>query len=258
MGDFGIRISSGVIGLIVLIFVVYIGGIPLNIGVIGLSLIGLYELFRALKKIGFNPITSIAYFATLLIYLRIVYSALTMDFILAFIIVFLLSLNVLRSNRNLVDISLTALGVLYIPFLLSFLIYLEGTIYIWIVFLIAFGTDTFAYLIGSKIGKNKFCPSISPKKSVEGAIGGIFGSILVTLIYCSILEIGPWWSVLILSILGSIASQFGDLTASKIKRYTGIKDFGKIMPGHGGMLDRFDSIIFASPVVYYYVMYFLK
>jgi phosphatidate cytidylyltransferase len=82
--------------------------------------------------------------------------------------------------------------------------------------------------------------------------------VLVTLSYSVIVGIGPWWSVLILSILGSVASQIGDLSASKIKRYVGIKDFGKIMPGHGGMLDRFDSIIFASPVVYYYVIYFLK
>ncbi len=258
MGNLGIRIASGVIGLMVLIFIVYIGGIPLSIGLISLSLIGLYELFRALKKIGFNPITPIAYFATLLIYLRMFYPALTLDFIIAIIIVFLLSFDVLKSNSNLLDISFTVMGVLYIPFLLSFLIYLEGTIYIWIVFSIAFGTDTFAYLIGSKIGKNKLCPAISPKKSVEGAVGGVFGSMLVTLIYCSRVGIGPWWSVLILSILGSIASQFGDFAASKIKRYSGIKDFGKIMPGHGGMLDRFDSIIFASPVVYYYVIYFLK
>lgn len=258
MGDLSIRIASGTIGLIVLIIIVYLGGIPLNIGVIALSLIGLYELFRALKKVGFNPIIYIAYFATLAIYLRIFYSALTMDFILTFLIIILLSLTVLMTNRNLIDISLTILGILYIPYLLSFLVYLEGTKYIWIIFLIAFGTDTFAYLIGSKFGRNKLCPSISPNKSIEGAIGGVFGSALVTIIYCSFFGIGPWWSVLTLSILGSIASQLGDLTASKIKRYTNIKDFGKIMPGHGGMLDRFDSIIFASPVVYYYVIYFLK
>jgi len=240
-----------------LIIIIFVGGIPLNIAIIGLSMIGLYELFRAVKKIGFKPINSIAYISTLLIYIRIFYSDLTMDFIVTLLIVLLLSLTILLKNKNIIDISLTAFGVLYIPFLLSFLVYLDETKYIWIIFTIAFGTDTFAYLIGSKFGKHKLCPTISPKKSVEGALGGVFGSIFVTLIYCYIQGIGPWWSILILSILGSIASQMGDLSASKIKRYTGIKDFGKIMPGHGGMLDRFDSIIFASPVVYYYVVYFL-
>lgn len=258
MGDLSIRIASGAIGLILLIVIIFIGGLPLNIAIIGLSLLGLFELFRALKKLSFKPITSIAYFATLLIYLRLYYSDLTMDFIITFLLILLLSLTVIMGNKNFIDVSLTILGLIYIPFLLSFLVYLEGTVYIWIIFSIAFGTDTFAYLIGSQIGKHKLCPSISPKKSVEGAIGGIFGSILVTLIYSSIIGIGPWWSILLLSVLGSIASQLGDLSASKIKRYTGIKDFGKIMPGHGGMLDRFDSIIFASPVVYYYVLFFLK
>lgn len=258
MGDLGKRIASGVIGLILLITIVFIGGIPLNIGIVFLSLLGLYELFRALKKLGFNPITTIAYIATIFVYLRVFYSYITMEFILTFLIILLFSIAVLQSDKNLIDVSLTLLGIIYIPYLLSFLVFLDGTKYVWIIFTIAFGTDTFAYLIGSKIGKNKLCPSISPKKSVEGAIGGIFGSIIVTLIYSYIFGIGPWWKLLILSVLGSIASQLGDLSASKIKRYTGIKDFGKIMPGHGGMLDRFDSIIFASPVVYYYVIFFLK
>ncbi|MDY0234464.1 MAG: phosphatidate cytidylyltransferase [Gudongella sp.] len=257
MGDLGKRILSGAIGLILLIIVIFIGGIPLNIAIICLSLISLFELFRAINKIGFKPIYIVAYIATLLIYLRVSYADLTMNFIITLFIVLLLSLTVLLKNKNLIDVSLTLLGILYIPFLLSFLVYLDGTKFIWIIFSIAFGTDTFAYLIGSKIGKHKLCPTISPKKSVEGAIGGVIGSIIVTSIYCYIQGIGPWWSVLILSIIGSIASQLGDLTASRIKRYTGIKDFGKIMPGHGGMLDRFDSIIFASPVVYYYVAYFL-
>lgn len=258
MGDLSKRLVSGVVGLILLIIIVFIGGIPLYIGIIGLSLIGLYELFRALKKLEFNPIVSIAYFATILMYLRIFYPILTIEFTIASSVIILLSLTVLQSNTRLIDVSLTILGVLYIPFLLSYLVHLENTKYIWIIFAIAFGTDTFAYLIGSKIGKNKLSPSISPNKSVEGAIGGILGSMLVTSLYCFVVGIGPLWSVLILSVLGSVASQLGDLTASKIKRFTGIKDFGKIMPGHGGMLDRFDSIIFASPVVYYYVIYFLK
>jgi len=258
VGDLSIRITSGVVGLILLIAIVYIGGIPLGIGALGLSLLGLYELFRSLKKKGFKPVSSIAYLASLLIYLRLFYPYVSMEFIIVFILILLFSISVLHGDKNLLDISLTILGIVYIPFLLSFLVSLEGTKFIWIIFTIAFGTDTFAYLIGSKLGRHKLSPSISPNKSIEGALGGIIGSVLITLAYSYIFEIGPLWSVLILSVIGSIISQLGDLSASKIKRYVGIKDFGKIMPGHGGMLDRFDSIIFASPVVYYYVIMFLK
>lgn len=88
-------------------------------------------------------------------------------------------------------------------------------------------------------------------------MGGIIGSILLAIGFAKYFELGPIWSIIILAIIGSILSQLGDLVASKIKRSTGIKDYGHIMPGHGGVLDRFDSIIFTAPVVYYYVSSFL-
>lgn len=122
----------------------------------------------------------------------------------------------------------------------------------------AWMTDIFAYFVGSKLGKHKLCPKISPKKSVEGAIGGILGAVIV----CEILllvfnkyvftEPGKlsYIAVLVVSIILSVAGMFGDLAASTIKRNFGIKDFGNLLPGHGGIMDRFDSLLFIMPVLY--------
>ncbi len=119
-------------------------------------------------------------------------------------------------------------------------------------------TDIFAYFVGSKLGKHKLCPKISPKKSVEGAIGGVIGAILLNLLLLFVFKkfffegesILSYITVAVLSVVLSIVSMFGDLAASTIKRNFGIKDFGKLLPGHGGIMDRFDSALFVMPVLY--------
>lgn len=119
-------------------------------------------------------------------------------------------------------------------------------------------TDIFAYFVGSKFGKHKLCPKISPKKSVEGAIGGVVGAIALNVLLLFVFkkfffegESGlSYLSVVVLSIVLSVVSMFGDLAASTIKRNFGIKDFGKLLPGHGGIMDRFDSVLFVLPVLY--------
>lgn len=125
-------------------------------------------------------------------------------------------------------------------------------------FVIAILTDTFAYLTGITVGKHKLCPDISPKKTIEGTIGGFVGALIgMLVIYFFIQKLLGFhvaiYHYIILALLASAASQIGDLSASLIKRFTGIKDFGRIMPGHGGVMDRMDSIIFVAPVVYAYV-----
>ena len=126
----------------------------------------------------------------------------------------------------------------------------------------AFISDTFAFLVGSKFGKTKLAPDISPNKTVEGSIGGILGVILsfiiITLVGNYKLGINGnvfYWTLI--SIAASVAGQFGDLTASAIKRYCKIKDFGNIMPGHGGVLDRFDSLMFVAPIVYLFIKIYI-
>lgn len=258
MKDLGIRVASGAVGLVLLLTVLYMGGPALVIGLLIVSLIALKEFYNSLRKLGRNPVDIAGYFATALLIASFYYDYDINSLILAFLLLFLLSITVLTKDHDIIDAAITLIGVIYIPFLLYHVLLMEGQPIMWVVFLIAFGTDTFAYIIGSKFGKKRLCPDISPKKSVEGAFGGIAGSILVTILYGVFFKIEPLWSLSILALVGSVLSQLGDLTASRIKRLTGIKDFGSIMPGHGGMLDRFDSVIFTAPLVYYYMVYFLR
>ncbi len=121
-------------------------------------------------------------------------------------------------------------------------------------FILAWGTDTCAYFTGYFFGKRKLWEEISPKKTIEGAIGGIVGATILAFAFAYVLKPSFMYYAIPLGVIGSIVSQMGDLIASKIKRYVDIKDYGHIMPGHGGVLDRFDSIILTAPLVYYYVI----
>lgn len=148
-------------------------------------------------------------------------------------------------------------GGLLIPYLLSALIRIHGTengrFFILIPFVFAFLSDTGAYFVGIFFGKHKMAPVISPKKTWEGAIGGIAGAVLGMIIYCVVLQLffkftPNYLYAVIYGILGSVGSVFGDLCFSVVKRQTGIKDYGNLIPGHGGILDRFDSTIIAAPL----------
>lgn len=166
---------------------------------------------------------------------------------------------IFNKKYSTISSALTVFGYIYIVSFFNLLVKIDemnsGNKLIWMVFLIAWCCDTMAYYTGMLFGKRKLCPEVSPKKTVEGAIGGILGSI-VGLIIWKIFNFQINISIpqlIVLGIFGGIVSQLGDLSASLIKRYVGIKDYGKIMPGHGGVLDRFDSILFIIPVVYYYI-----
>lgn len=135
---------------------------------------------------------------------------------------------------------------------------IDGIFLLILSFFAAWMTDIFAYFVGSKFGKHKLCPKISPKKSVEGAIGGVVGAIVLNLLLLFVFnkfffENGSTLSyvtVAVLSLVLSVVSMFGDLAASTIKRNFGIKDFGNLLPGHGGIMDRFDSALFVMPTLY--------
>lgn len=257
MSDFIKRAISGILGIFSLILIISKGGLLVSFSILIISLIGLKELFDALKENKLYPLEALGYFASLGIFLTNVFKPISMAFVITLTIIILFINIIFNKNSNIENISLTLFSILYIPFLLNHINYLNNTKYIWLIFLIGFGADTFAYLTGNLIGKKKLCPNISPHKTVEGFFGGIIGSIIISLIYAKYVKIHPLGHIILLSIIGSIIAQFGDLFASKIKRVTKIKDFGFIMPGHGGILDRFDSIILSCPVIYYYIKYFL-
>nr|WP_272879039.1 phosphatidate cytidylyltransferase [Clostridium sp. Cult2] len=253
-----IRTISGILIVLLTFLVISKGGTFMSYFVFLLSIIGIREFYTATDNIRLKPVKGIGYISCILfLFYSLGYKWVSLIYIFIFVIIALIISFILKKDITLMDILVTLFGILYIPFLLQHIIYLDGTIYIWLVFIIAWGTDTFAYLSGSLIGKTKLCPKLSPKKTVEGSIGGILGAILLTLIFVKYFGVSPLWKFILLPLLGSIIAQLGDLNASKIKRLTGIKDFGFIMPGHGGVLDRFDSILFTAPFVYYFVTFFL-
>ena len=145
-------------------------------------------------------------------------------------------------------------GVVYVAVMLSF-IYLtrslpDGKFLVWLIFLCSWGCDTCAYCVGMLIGKHKMAPVLSPKKSIEGAVGGVAGAALLGAIYAAATQ-GKMAEYALICAVGALISMVGDLAASAIKRNQNIKDYGKLIPGHGGILDRFDSVIITAPVIYY-------
>ena len=169
-----------------------------------------------------------------------------------------------HAHISFTDVAVSMLGTVYVTVSLMHIYLLRtlpnGKIYLWLPFIIAWLTDTFAYFTGVFFGKHKLIPSVSPKKTVEGSLGGIAGAIVTVIVYqlvCSrIAGFEPDYVMgVVMAVVCSVASQFGDLAASCIKREHGIKDFGSIMPGHGGVMDRFDSVIYISPLVFMFVHY---
>ena len=164
-------------------------------------------------------------------------------------------------ERKLEDGMATIIGVVYIVLFSYHVVLVDQTVHgilVWTIVFSAFGTDIFAYFTGYALGKHKLCPKISPKKTIEGSIGGIFGSMLLCGLFGWFVAGGVYFvHTLAIGALGGVISQAGDLTASVFKRKMGIKDYGNLIPGHGGVLDRFDSVLFTAPLVYYYIIFVL-
>lgn len=254
MSDLKNRLITGFIGLLILAFFVYLGGWPLKLAILFVSLGICHELAGAFKFKGYYIPENYILLGCFLHYIAFQFQL--PSFIALSVSVGLLFLNFLRNNAfSLEDAAMCLLILIYIPYLLFPIIHLSGTIYIYLVFIIAFSTDTFAYIFGITFGKHKLLPSVSPNKTVEGSIGGIFGSVIMGCIYFYILKNPITIYHISFFALSSISGQLGDLFASKIKRETGIKDYSNLLPGHGGLLDRFDSILLIIPMVY--ILYWL-
>ena len=176
------------------------------------------------------------------------------------LVVAVLFMKVIASNMktSISDIAVTLFGIFYITFFLSFISMLysmkNGKYLIWFILISAWGTDTFAYLVGVKFGKHKFS-KISPKKSIEGCVAGAVGAVIVSTIFMVISN--NYWGtefsygmIAIVSLGLSLLSQIGDFVASSVKRFVDVKDYGNLLPGHGGMLDRIDSLMFLAPFAY--------
>ena len=174
--------------------------------------------------------------------------------VLAVMVSFVLATLLVLQKQSPIDVAASILSLLYafVPFWVLADLYSENVYLSILVFVISFSTDIFAYLSGKFFGKHKLIPKVSPNKTVEGSVGGTLCCVGICALYLWIVKL-PILQMLPICLFGSLASQLGDLFASSIKRYCGIKDFGKLIPGHGGILDRFDSVIFVSLFVSVFV-----
>ncbi len=259
------RIITGIIGFPLIVAVVYFGGSVLQLSLLALALIGLWEFYTCMSK-QVKRIHMIGFICTVVYYLGInsVYdSSLFFIMMTLFIISVLVFMVIFHEKINLYDSAITIFGFFYVAFLLSFIylvrMHVRGPFFVWLIFICAFGSDTFAYFTGRIFGKHKLCPTLSKNKTVEGAVGGVVGAALIASLYgyvitkafgASVADLRLTFYCAVIGTAGAVVSIFGDLTASAIKRLTGLKDFGKIFPGHGGVLDRFDSVLFTAPIVY--------
>lgn len=258
---FKTRLLSGIILVIVLIITVGYGG-NLLFGVLAvISLIGMSELYKVVKvektSLGIvGYLAAVVYYGLLFTGRMEMVTALTVLFLVVVMAVYVFAFPKYRTEQ----VMVTYFGLFYVAVMLSYVYQTrmlpDGGVAVWLIFLSSWGCDTCAYCVGMLIGKHKMAPKLSPKKSIEGGVGGVLGAALLGALFSLAMnhwaqaEVSPAFYALICGI-GGIISQIGDLAASAIKRNHEIKDYGKLIPGHGGILDRFDSVIFTAPVIYY-------
>lgn len=262
------RLISGII-LVVIALVTIITGKDVLLGtVVIISLIGLFELLRVFN-LQWKIIGIIGYITTIVYYMLIRFDA--KDYLIIMFIAYLVTLMAAYvftfPKFKADDIMVCFFGLFYVVLMLSYVYQVrmmeDGKYVVWLIFLCSWGCDTCAYLVGVMFGKHKMAPVLSPKKSIEGGIGGIIGAAILGFIYATIfkdkLTISNACIVFpIVCAVGGIISQIGDLCASGIKRNHDIKDYSKLIPGHGGILDRFDSVIITAPIIFYLIMYMDK
>jgi phosphatidate cytidylyltransferase len=256
------RILVAVVGLPLLIAIIWFGEPWFTILIAAMAALSSWEFYRMAGQLKIRPIT---YFGMAWVLLVVISPhcpyALTTPFLLTSAIVISLIWLLFRSPREqaFTNWAWTMAGILYIGWMLSYWIEIRSLeagkeLVFWAMFT-TFASDTSAFFIGRAWGKHAMAPSISPGKTWEGAIGGLLASIIASLILGAIFPLPfNYWQIALLGGIISIFAQLGDLVESILKRNTGVKDTGKLIPGHGGILDRIDSLIFTGVVVYYCVI----
>lgn len=250
------RSITSVLVIFLLIVVIKLGPIAVGVATFLVSIRGLYELYRAGQD-KFSPISWVAYAVSVFLYIGYFIGGEfgLLLFIIQASLVVILAVS-LFSKHSIRHLTFTYFGIVYILvpiFYVNLLMTHYGTRVLYFSFLIPVASDVFAYLVGRLIGKRPLIPDISPNKTIEGAIGGLVASIIFSLIYTVTLIPELFGYSVYLGLVGGVLSQAGDLIASKMKRDFDIKDFGNILPGHGGILDRFDSLVVIFPFMYFVI-----
>lgn len=257
------RLTSGLLGFPLVVLVFLIGNkVVVDIALAIIALLAMSEYFNAVSKVS-KPVKWLGYlscFSIAIIHLvpqECLKIIVTLGIPTILIILFA-QVVATEMKTTFKDIAYTFIGIFYVVFFIMFIAIIDGMqngkILIWYAMFAAWGTDIFAYFIGKHFGKHKFS-KVSPKKSIEGCIAGTIGSTVLALIYTIILNnvLTFEYSYFIVGISGialSLIGQLGDFSASCIKRYVDIKDYSNLLPGHGGMLDRIDSVLFIAPFAY--------
>ena len=255
---FKTRLISGILLVIAALLTIISGNYVLFVTLLCVSLIGMQELYKAMGVHGESTglLEIIGYLGAILYYVSLLlgfesYGLMTV-LVSLILIMFVYVFTYPKYNAH--QIMSAFFGVVYVAVMLSFILLTrnlpDGKFIVWLIFLCSWGCDTCAYCVGMLIGKHKMAPVLSPKKSIEGAVGGVVGAALLGVIY-AVATHGAMLEYAVICGVGALISMVGDLAASAIKRNQGIKDYGKLIPGHGGILDRFDSVIFTAPVIYY-------
>ena len=264
---FKTRLLSGIVLVAAALVLIITGGDVLLFSTLLISYIGMFELYRIFHVEKELP-GIVGYLAATVFYCNLKWAFLpdlmvvVLGFLMALMFVYVFTYPKYKTEQ----VLHTFFAVIYAAVLMSF-IYLvrsgdDGIFLIWLIFLSSWGCDTCAYLTGVTCGKHKMAPVLSPKKSVEGGIGGVIGAALLGALYGFLVrnQVGFDHPALVCAVVcgvGGLISMVGDLAASAVKRNYGIKDYGKLIPGHGGILDRFDSVLFTAPVIYYLTTLFV-
>ena len=268
------RTISSVFLVLIALATILPGGMVLALTLYIISNIAFVELTKACgihqgEKYNSLEITGLIAIAA---YYLLIYFAETHTYFMITVILLLMALMFVyvfsypKYTAN--QVMTTYFCLIYAPVMLSFIFLTRqlsyGVYLVWMIFISSWISDTCAYLVGVMIGKHKLAPQLSPKKSIEGSIGGIVGSAIVGFLFGYFLldkAMGGYMfgaALFVIGAIGSVISQVGDLAASAIKRNHGIKDYGHLIPGHGGIMDRFDSVIFTAPMVYFLIILFFK
>ena len=289
-----IRIASGLIGAALYALVLFIpngNGLPFALGVALFSLIGASELYLAVKRQGGQPTEALGYVACIIFQLSAWHFQLSAwnrggasfspasitaylpALLMLLVIAAMLTEIVKRQPKPIVNVGTTVLGAIYVGWLFSYLTLLRGlnlpsvltpvihgtTQGEWLVFFVSGTTwlsDSGALFVGKALGRHKMAPRVSPAKTWEGSLGGLVIALLGGLVFGKMLHL-PLGHAAVLGVLCGLVGQIGDLSESALKRDLGVKDSGAVIPGHGGILDRIDSLLFSAPIAYYYILFFL-
>ena len=269
---FWTRLGSGIVLVAAALITIISGGTVLAATLLIVSLIGIHELYRVFQvedKKGAALLSGAGYLGTVIYYALLFWQPQTYTMmVLTGTLIVIMAVYVFSYPRyQAQQVTAAFFSMVYAAVMLSNIYLLRildhGVYLVWLVFFASWGCDTCAYCVGKLIGKHKMTPQLSPKKSVEGAVGGVAGSALLGAVYGAAVggrvaaDGNLILSFAVICAAGGLISMIGDLAASAIKRNYDIKDYGTLIPGHGGIMDRFDSVIFIAPVIYYLALYLL-